>query len=146
MPYQNLAQMLFERAAELDDRPRYRYRTDDGWHEVSWRDMADRVRAIAAGLIEMGVQPGDKVALLSNTRPEWMEIDFAILSCGALTVPIYQSNLPAECGYILANSEADVVFVEHAKQRAKIDDVSANGFELDGIRSTVTPRLVLAID
>src|SRR5262245_21829278 len=146
MPYQNLAQMLFERAAELGDRPRYRYRTDDGWHEVSWRDMADRVRAIAAGLIEMGVQPGDKVALLSNTRPEWMEIDFAILSCGALTVPIYQSNLPAECGYILANSESSIVFVENAKQRAKIEEVTGRGFELDGITQKLDLRGVITIE
>src|SRR5205823_1102342 len=83
------------RAGELATRPRYRYRVADGWREVTWQTMAERVRAIAAGLIDLGVAPGDRVALLSNTRPEWMEIDFAILACGALTVPIYQSNLPA---------------------------------------------------
>jgi long-chain acyl-CoA synthetase len=75
-----------------------------------------------------------------------MEIDFAILACGALTVPIYQSNLPAECGYIIANSEASVVFVENAKQRAKIEEVTGRGFELDGIRQKVDLRAVVTID
>jgi len=146
MPYDNLAQMFFQRAAELEGRPRYRYRVDGDWREVSWREMADRVRAIAAGLLDMGVQAGDKVALLSATRPEWMEIDFAILACGALTVPIYQSNLPAECGYIIANSESSIVFVENAKQRAKIEEVTGRGFELDGITQKLALRGVVTID
>jgi long-chain acyl-CoA synthetase len=146
MPYDNLAQMFFQRASELGGRPRYRYRTDGGWREVSWSEMADRVRAIAAGLLDMGVEPGDKVALLSGTRPEWMEIDFAILACGALTIPIYQSNLPAECGYILANSESSIVFVENAKQRAKIEEVTGRGFELDGITQKLELRGVITIE
>ena len=146
MSYANLAQMFFERADELTTRPRYRYRTEDGWHEVTWRAMAERVRAMAAGLIAMGVSPGDRVALLSNTRPEWMEIDFAILACGALTVPIYQSNLPAECGYIIANSESSVVFVENPKQRGKIEEVTQRGFELDGVRQTIGVRAVVTIE
>ncbi|HET9472140.1 MAG TPA: AMP-binding protein, partial [Usitatibacter sp.] len=146
MPYENLAQMFFQRAAELAGKPRYRYRVDGDWREVTWQEMADRVRAIAAGLVDMGVQPGDKVALLSNTRPEWMEIDFAILACGALTVPIYQSNLPAECGYIIANSDSSIIFVENAKQRAKIEEVTGRGFELDGITQKIVLRGVVTID
>ena len=143
MSYANLAQMFFQRADELATRPRYRYRVADGWREVTWQQMAERVRAIAAGLIAMGVEPGDRVALLSGTRPEWIEIDFAILACGALTVPIYQSNLPAECGYIIANSESSVVFVENPKQRAKIEEVTQRGFELDGVRQTIGVRTVI---
>ena len=146
MSYANLAEMFFKRAQELATRPRYRYRVADGWREVTWQTMAERVRAIAAGLIDSGVAPGDRVALLSNTRPEWMEIDFAILACGALTVPIYQSNLPAECGYIIANSESSVVFVENPKQRAKIEEVTRHGFELDGVRQTIGVRAVITIE
>jgi long-chain acyl-CoA synthetase len=146
MSYANLAEMFFKRAQELATRPRYRYRVADGWREVTWQTMAERVRAIAAGLIDSGVAPGDRVALLSNTRPEWMEIDFAILACGALTVPIYQSNLPAECGYIIANSESSVVFVENPKQRAKIEEVTQRGFELDGVRQTISVRAVITIE
>jgi long-chain acyl-CoA synthetase len=146
MPYANLAQMFFQRAAELAGRPRYRVRDDGGWREVGWDTMAERVRAIAAGLIDMGVRPGDRIALLSGTRPEWMEIDFAILACGALTVPIYQSNLPAECGYIIANSESSIVFVENPKQRAKIEEVTGRGFELDGITQKIDLRAVITIE
>ena len=146
MAYANLAEMFFKRAEELAARPRYRYRVADSWREVTWQTTAERVRAIAAGLIDLGVGPGDRVALLANTRPEWMEIDFAILACGALTVPIYQSNLPAECGYILANSESSVVFVENPKQRAKIEELTRRGFELDGVRQTVSVRSVITIE
>src|SRR2546428_7601163 len=146
MSYANLAEMFFKRAQELATRPRYRYRVADGWPEVPWQPMAERVRPIGAGLLDLGVAPGDRVALLSNTRPEWMEIDFAILACGALTVPIYQSNLPAECGYIIANSESSVVFVENPKQRAKIEEVTRHGFELDGVRQTIGVRAVITIE
>jgi long-chain acyl-CoA synthetase len=138
--------MFFQRARELAARPRYRYRTGAGWQEVTWAQMADRVREIAAGLIDLGVAPGDRVALLSATRPEWMEIDFAILACGALTVPIYQSDLPAECGYIIANSESSVVLVENPKQRAKIEEVTGRGFELDGITQKIELRAVVTIE
>jgi long-chain acyl-CoA synthetase len=146
MAYTNLAQMFFEQAESLAGRPRYRYRAGDGWREVTWQAMADRVAEIAAGLLAAGVAPGDRVALLSGTRPEWMEIDFAILACGALTVPIYQSNLPAECGYIIANSGSSVVFVENPKQRAKIEEVTGRGFELDGITRKLDLRGVVTIE
>src|SRR5947199_354813 len=146
MSYANLAEMFFRRAGELATRPRYRYRVADGWREVTWQTMAERVRAIAAGLIDSGVAPGDRVALLSNTRPEWMEIDFAILACGALTVPIYESTLPAECGYIIASCGSAVVFVENPKQRAKIEEVTQRGFELDGVRQTIGVRAVVTIE
>jgi long-chain acyl-CoA synthetase len=146
MPYASLPQMFFARADQLGGRPRYRYRRDDGWHEVSWEGMATRVREIAAGLIDMGVEPGDRIALLSGTRPEWMEVDLAILTCGALTIPIYQSNLPAECGYIVVNSETSLVFVENPKQRAKIEEVTGHGFELDGVTQRVALRGVITIE
>jgi long-chain acyl-CoA synthetase len=146
MAYANLAEMFFDRAAALATRPRYRHRTADGWHDVTWERMAERVRAIAAGLVQLGLEPGDRVAILSGTRAEWMEIDFAILACGAITVPIYQSNLPAECGYILVNSDSSVVFVENAKQRAKIEEITGRGFELDGITEKIDLSAVVTIE
>jgi len=146
MPFSNLPQMFFARAADLSTRPRYRYRAGDTWREVTWAEMEARVLAIAAALIDDGVRVGDRVAILSATRPEWMEIDLAILACGALTIPIYQSSLTAECGYIIANSESSLALVENAKQHAKIDDLTAHGFELDGVRQTVQLRRVVTID
>ncbi len=89
------------------------------------------------GLLELGIAPGQKVAILANTRPEWVETDLAIYGCGGVSVPIYQSNLPHECGYILANSESRVCFVENPKQLAKIRSAQRDGFELDGQRTPV---------
>ena len=146
MPFTNLPQMFFTRAADLSTRPRYRYRAGDAWREVTWAETEARVLAIAAALLDDGVRVGDRVAILSATRPEWMEIDLAILACGALTIPIYQSSLIAECGYIIANSESSLALVENAKQRAKIDELTAHGFELDGVRQTVQLRRVVTID
>ena len=146
MPFTNLPQMFFTRAADLSTRPRYRYRAGDAWREVTWAETEARVLAIAAALLDDGVRVGDRVAILSATRPEWMEIDLAILACGALTIPIYQSSLIAECGYIIANSESSLALVENAKQHAKIDDLTAHGFELDGVRQTVQLRRVVTID
>ncbi|MGH7894139.1 MAG: AMP-dependent synthetase/ligase [Candidatus Binatia bacterium] len=146
VPYANLAQMFFTRAHELADRPRYRHRDDTGWHEVTWAETRDRVRAIAAALIEDGVRPGDRIALLSATRPEWMEIDFAILACGALTIPVYPSVLPDECGYIVTNAGADRLFVDNAKQRAKVEAITRDGFELDGVRRPAPVRSITSVE
>ena len=146
MAFDSLPQMFFARAGQLGARPRYRYRTAEGWREVSWAEMAERVLDIAGGLVDSGVAPGDRVALLSATRPEWVEVDLAVLACGALTVPIYPSSLAGECGYIIANSESEIAFVENAKQRAKIEEVRQRGFELDGVTQPVRVRELITIE
>jgi long-chain acyl-CoA synthetase len=122
-PHRNLAEMFFAKAATRGDRPRHRVKRDGQWVEASWNEVATAVREIAAGLIADGLTPGAKVAILSGTRPEWVDADLAIYACGGVTVPIYQSSLPHECGYIIANSESRVCFVENAKQLAKIRSV-----------------------
>ena len=81
------------------------------------------MRRLALGLIDLGVQKGDKVAILANTRPEWTYFDFAALTAGATVVPIYQTNSPEECQYVLENSDAKVVIVEDAEQLDKIRQV-----------------------
>ena len=79
--------------------------------------------ALSLGLMELGVEKGDKVAILANTRPEWTYYDFAALSAGATVVPIYQTNSPEECQYVLENSDAKVVVVEDDEQLEKIRQV-----------------------
>src|ERR1044072_3495362 len=69
---------------------------------------------------DVGVAKGDKVSILGNTRPEWTYFDFAALSAGATVVPIYQTNSPEECQYVLENSDAKVVVVEDDEQLEKI--------------------------
>jgi long-chain acyl-CoA synthetase len=142
----NLAEMFFQRAAARAGRPRYRVKRGGEWREVTWDETATAVREIAAGLAELGVRPEQKVAILAATRPEWMEADLGIYGCGGVSVPIYQSNLPHECGYILSNSESRVCFVESPQQLAKIRAVQREGFELDGQRVPVELERVILIE
>jgi long-chain acyl-CoA synthetase len=85
--------------------------------------LGTAVREMARGLIALGIEPGDRVAVIGNTRPEWTLADCAILAAGATVVPIYHTNAPQECQYVLENSEARAVVVEDAAQLAKIDSV-----------------------
>jgi long-chain acyl-CoA synthetase len=100
------------------------YRDDGGhWVTRSFEEVGERVRALALGLMDLGVQKGDKVSILANTRPEWTYYDFAALTAGAIVVPIYQTNSPEECQYVLENSDAKVVIVEDSEQLDKIRQV-----------------------
>src|SRR5215204_4031187 len=93
------------------------------WVSKSYREVGDIVRRLALGLIELGIEKGDKVSILANTRPEWTYFDFAALSAGATVVPIYQTNSPEECQYVLENSDAKTVIVEDDEQLEKIRKV-----------------------
>ncbi len=93
------------------------------WVSKSYREVGEIVRQLALGLIELGIEKGDKVAILANTRPEWTYFDFAALSVGATVVPIYQTNSPEECQYVIENSDAKAVVVEDSEQLAKIDEI-----------------------
>src|SRR3990170_7788707 len=80
------------------------YKNDSGqWVSKTYTEVGEIVRKLSLGLIELGIEKGDKVAILSNTRPEWTYFDFAALSAGATVVPIYQTNSPEECQYVLEN-------------------------------------------
>ena len=93
------------------------------WVSKTYREVGEIVRQLALGLIELGIEKGDKVSILANTRPEWTYFDFAALSVGATVVPIYQTNSPDECQYVIENSDAKAVVVEDSEQLAKIDEI-----------------------
>ena len=88
--------------------------------EVSYSELASRAEAIARGLIALGVEPGDRVGILGATTPEWTQADLGVLAAGATVVPVYHTNSPQECAYVLEHSEARAVLVEDASQAAKI--------------------------
>jgi long-chain acyl-CoA synthetase len=90
------------------------------WKQVTFRQYYDHVKLVSFGLMGLGVQPGDKVVILSNTRYEWPLCDVAILGASAITVPIYASNIPDDVLYILNHSDAKVAILEDAKQLQKI--------------------------
>ncbi len=97
------------------------YKDESGaWIGKSYSEVAEVVRSLALGLIDVGIVKGDKVSILANTRPEWTYFDFAALTTGAIVVPIYQTNSPEECQYVLENSDARVVVVEDDAQLEKV--------------------------
>jgi long-chain acyl-CoA synthetase len=100
-----------------------RYKQDGKWVDRSFDQVLEVARSLSLGLIDLGVAKGDKVSILANTRPEWTYFDFAALSAGAVVVPIYQTNSPEECQYVLENSDAKVVVVEDDEQMEKIREI-----------------------
>src|ERR671918_1222370 len=117
----DLAPLAAERHAALSA---VTYKDEAGqWVSKTYREVGDIVRRLALGLIALGIEKGDKVSILGNTRPEWTYFDFAALSAGATVVPIYQTNSPEECQYVLENSDAVAVVVEDSEQLDKIRQV-----------------------
>ncbi len=94
-----------------------------GWTSRTFAEVGKAVERLSLGLMALGIEKGDKVSILSNTRPEWTYYDFAALSAGATVVPIYQTNSPEECQYVLENSDAKAVIVEDEAQLEKIREV-----------------------
>ncbi|MGN6216783.1 MAG: AMP-dependent synthetase/ligase [Solirubrobacterales bacterium] len=115
---------LLPRAAELyGTEVAVKFKEGDQWVDRTFAEVQEVVRPLAFGLVELGIAKGDRVAILGNTRPEWTYFDFAALSIGAVVVPIYQTNSPEECRYVLENSDSKVVVVEDAEQLEKVQQV-----------------------
>jgi long-chain acyl-CoA synthetase len=115
-----LADLLPLSAKVYGSAPAVCFKQDGEWVKRSFDEVLETVRPLSLGLIDLGVAKGDKVSILANTRPEWTYADFAALSAGAVVVPIYQTNSPEECQYVLENSDARVVIVEDDEQMEKI--------------------------
>src|SRR5215203_6008323 len=112
---------LLPKAAELyGSKVAVRYKEGDAWISKTFDEVREIVRPLAFGLVTLGVEKGDRVSILGNTRPEWTYFDFAALSIGATVVPIYQTNSPEECRYVLDNSDSKVVVVEDLEQLEKV--------------------------
>jgi long-chain acyl-CoA synthetase len=103
--------------------PAYLEEQADGWREVSWTEAAERVEALGRALQARGVRHGDAVAVVARTRLEWLLLDWAIMSIGAVVVGLYPSNTAQECRYILEHCEAVLVFVENDEQEEKVSSV-----------------------
>jgi long-chain acyl-CoA synthetase len=115
--------------------PAYLEERESGWHPVEWPEAAARVEALAHGLLARGVRRGDAVAVLARTRLEWILLDWAIMSIGAVVVGIYPTSTASECSYILAHSESVLAFAEDDEQRAKLESVRT---ELRELRDVLT--------
>jgi long-chain acyl-CoA synthetase len=115
-----LADLLPRAASLYGGAPAVMFKDGDAWLRRSFVEVEETVRKLALGLVDLGVGKGDKVSIVANTRPEWTYLDFAALSIGAIVVPIYQTNSPEECQYVLENSDAKVVVVEDDEQLEKV--------------------------
>ncbi|MGB9184381.1 MAG: long-chain fatty acid--CoA ligase [Solirubrobacteraceae bacterium] len=99
------------------------YKSGGEWHELTFAQVKDAVDEIALGLVALGIAAGDRVAILADTRMEWTLASYAISAAGAVVVPVYPTNSPKECAWVLGNSGTRAVFCESEAQRAKIDQV-----------------------
>jgi long-chain acyl-CoA synthetase len=106
--------------------PAMRYKRDGAWLDVSYAELGEIVSEVGRGLIDLGINPGDRVAILCTTRPEWTYADFGIATAGAVVVPIYPTNSPEECQWVAGNSESVAIVCEDAAQVAKIRQVRAD--------------------
>ena len=133
--YDNVVGSVFTHEADDPDHVIFRRLVDGAWTDVTCAEAAGQIRSVALGLIADGVQPGDRVAILSATRYEWPIIDFAILSVGAVTVPIYETSSAEQVRFVLENSGAAVVFAETDAHADKVEQLKG---DLPGLRTVLT--------
>src|SRR3954465_1043960 len=115
-----IADLIARAAEQYGERVAARHKVDGAWHAVTYAEVGEAVREIGLGLIDLGIEPGDRVCILARTRVEWTLCDFAISSAGGVVVPIYATNSPEECEWVAGNSEAVAIVCENAEQVAKI--------------------------
>jgi long-chain acyl-CoA synthetase len=121
-------------AAAHGEKTAIRYKRDDAWHDVSYVQLAETVQELALGLIDLGIEPGDRVCILASTRPEWSYADMAASSAGAVVVPIYQTNSPEECLWVISDSDACAIVCEDEEQLEKIAAIRE---QIPGVRTVI---------
>ncbi len=121
-----LPEMFFARAKENGDKTMIKRKVGDKWEEISWKKLATDAMDLASAFIELGIQPGDKIAILSNNSYEWILTDIATHSVQGTDVPIYATNTPAQVQYIINDSEAIAVVTENQEQLDKVQEVRGN--------------------
>ena len=104
--WQSLAALFFDQAVRLGDKPFLWAKRDGHYQALTWRQVAERVSRLSRGLRRLGVTPGDRVVLVSESRPEWFIADLAVLAAGAVTVPAYTTNTASDHGHVLSHSGA----------------------------------------
>ncbi|MEW5812719.1 MAG: long-chain fatty acid--CoA ligase [Actinomycetota bacterium] len=135
--HDNVAAAVYTHEVSDPDHVIFQRLVDGRWTDVTCRQAAEQIRSAAQGLIAEGVAPGDRVALLSATRYEWVLLDYAILSIGAVTVPIYETSSADQVRWVLEDSGAVLAFVENEAHAQMVKELH------DGLPAL---RTVLAID
>ena len=107
-------------AEKFADKTALKHKVGDEWVDTTYADFGTAVSEVGRGLVDLGLQRGDKIAIVAHTRPEWTYAHFGILAAGTVSVSVYQTNSPEECHYVLEHSESKAVFLEDAEQLEKI--------------------------
>ena len=122
--HDNIVSSVYAHERDDPDHVIFQRLVDGEWKDVTAAQAAEQIRSVALGLIAQGVSPGDRVAIFSATRYEWPIIDFAILSVGALTVPIYETSSVEQVRHVLSDSSAVLVFAETDAHADKIEHLA----------------------
>ena len=130
----NVVSALFEREAKESDAKAFAVRDGDRFVDVTLGAFCDEVRAMAAGIVGLGIEPGSAICLFSHTRYEFTILDYAILTAGCVTVPIYETDSADQVKWVATNSAAVAIVVEDATLRRNVDEVAS---ALPGIRHTL---------
>ncbi len=130
----SVAQMFFDRVRDTPEHEAYRFPSGGAWTSRTWRQTGHEVTRLAAGLVALGIEPEQRVAIASTTRYEWILADLAIMCAGAATTTVYPSTMADDVAYILANSDSRIVFAEDDEQVAKVRERRP---ELPSVRAVV---------
>ena len=130
----SVPKMFLNRVAATPAAEAFRYPEGGRWTSVTWKQIGDQVETLAAGLIALGIQPEERVALASGTRYEWVVADFSILAAGAATTTVYPTTHADDVAFIVANSGSKIVIAEDQKQ---VDKLVAHRAELSAVQKVV---------
>jgi long-chain acyl-CoA synthetase len=119
-PAASVARMFYDRVAATPDGEAFRFPTNGAWASVTWSQTKETVKTMAAGLLALGIQPEERVAIASATRVEWLYADLAIMCAGAATTAIYPSSGGDDVAFILSDSGSRIAFAEDDAQIAKL--------------------------
>ncbi len=134
MTQDTLAKMFWNRVERSGGNPAQQAKRDGVWKTQTWKEVGEAVRELAAGLIALGRRKGDAVGILSASRAEWVQADFAIFSAGCVTIPIYPSYPPDLIQYIVNDAGLKTLIVEDPGQLAKVLEVQG---KMDGLEQIV---------
>jgi len=135
MSYNTIAQLFLDSCAKYPDNKVYHDKVDGQWQALTYSDVLATVENFAYGLASLGIEQGDKVAILSNNNSKWAMADFAIICLGGVTVTVYPTLVATQIEYIIDNSDTKLIITEDDSQTEKIMDFMAHSQTLDKIVS-----------
>ena len=117
---QSFPSLFFQQVETKQDRVALRRKEHGIWKRMTWKEYGNRVQKAAAGLLALGLAPGDRVAILGENRPEWLICHLAVMSIGCVTCGVYATSAPEQVAYVVGHSESKVLFADNEEQVDKV--------------------------